>query len=92
MALSELLSHVIGLKYQYVLPLYIQEIYKDNYYDVRFETRLEKSAPIIEEFIKYVDIEIENALPKSPLGQGLECSRKLLPSFRTFFKGWFIRN
>ncbi|HEY5562388.1 MAG TPA: IS66 family transposase [Clostridiaceae bacterium] len=56
----------------------------DDYYKNRYKTRLEKSAPIIEEFIKYVDIEINNALPKSPLGAALEYSRKLLPSFRTF--------
>jgi len=55
-----------------------------RYYKNRYKTRLEKSAPIIEEFIKYVDIEINNALPKSPLGVALEYSRKLLPSFRTF--------
>jgi len=57
---------------------------KDDYYEKRYETRLEKSAPIIEEFIKYVDIEIKSALPRSPLGAALEYSRKLLPSFRIF--------
>ncbi|MHC1684231.1 MAG: IS66 family transposase [Clostridiaceae bacterium] len=56
----------------------------DDYYQKRYETRLEKSAPIIESFIKYVDAELPNALPKSPLGQALEYSQKLLPSFRTF--------
>jgi len=57
---------------------------EDDYYEKRYETRLEKSAPIIEEFIKYVDIEIKSALPRSPLGAALEYSRKLLPSFRIF--------
>lgn len=57
---------------------------EDDYYKKRHEIRLEQSAPIIEEFIKYVDIEIKNALPRSPLGEALEYSRKLLPSFRTF--------
>ena len=54
----------------------------DDYYKKRLEIRLEKSAPIIEEFIKYVDIEIKNALPRSALGEALGYSRKLLPSFR----------
>lgn len=57
---------------------------EEDYYKKRYETRLEKSAPIIEEFIKYVDIEINSALPRSPLGAALEYSRKLLPSFRIF--------
>lgn len=56
----------------------------EDYYKKRYEIRLEKSAPIIENFINYVDIEIENALPRSPLGQALEYSQKLLPSFRMF--------
>lgn len=62
----------------------VREQYKgdDDYYKKRLEIRLEKSAPIIEEFIKYVDIEIKNALPRSPLGGALEYTRKLLPSFR----------
>lgn len=54
----------------------------DDYYKKRYETRLEKSAPLIEEFIKYVDVELKSALPRSPLGQALEYSKKLLPSFR----------
>jgi transposase len=64
----------------------LREQYKgsDDYYAKRYEIRLEKSAPIIESFIKYVNDELPNALPKSPLGQALEYSKKLLPSFRTF--------
>lgn len=55
-----------------------------DYYQKRYEIRKEKSAPIIEDFIKYIEQEIPNALPRSPLGQALEYSRKLLPSFRVF--------
>jgi transposase len=47
---------------------------EEDYYKKRYETRLEKSAPIIEEFIKYVDIEIKSALPRSPLSAALEYS------------------
>ncbi|MDT8719756.1 IS66 family transposase, partial [Clostridium sp. 19966] len=40
----------------------------EDFYAKRFEIRQEKSEPIIEAFIKYVDEEIPKALPKSPLG------------------------
>lgn len=56
----------------------------EDFYAKRFEIRLEKSVPIIEAFIKYVDEEIPKALPKSPLGQALAYTQKLLPSFRIF--------
>ncbi|APM40809.1 IS66 family transposase [Clostridium kluyveri] len=49
-----------------------------------------KSAPIIEDFIKYVDIEIANALPKSPLGEAFAYSQKLLSSFRLFLTDGFL--
>jgi len=63
------------------VALYVGE---DDYYKKRYDTRLEKSAQLIEEFIKYVDIEIQSALPRSPLGAALEYRRKLLPSFKIF--------
>lgn len=56
----------------------------DDFYAKRYEIRLEKSAPILEAFIKYVEAELINALPKSPLGQALGYSQKLLPSLRIF--------
>ena len=79
---------VIGFNFceqLYKMEKHLREKYAgdDEYYQKRYEIRLEKSAPIIEEFIKYVDIELKNALPRSPLGEALEYSRKLLPSFRT---------
>ncbi|PRR78248.1 IS66 family transposase [Clostridium luticellarii] len=80
---------VIGFNFceqLYKIEKELKEKYEgdDDYYKKRHEIRLEKSAPIIEEFIKYVDIELNNALPRSPLGQALEYSKKLLPTFRTF--------
>lgn len=80
---------VIGFNFcehLYKIEKELKEKYQgnDDFYKKRYEIRLEKSAPIIEEFIKYVDIELKNALPRSPLGQALEYSRKLLPGFRTF--------
>lgn len=80
---------VIGFNFcehLYKIEKELKEKYQgdDDFYKKRYEIRLEKSAPIIEDFIKYVDIEIKNALPRSPLGQALEYSQKLLPSFRIF--------
>jgi transposase len=70
----------------YKIEKELKETYaKDaDYYEKRYKIRLEKSAPIIEDFIKYVDLELQNALPRSPLGQALEYSKKLLPSLRIF--------
>jgi transposase len=48
----------------------------EDYYKKRYEIRLEKSALIIDEFKKYVDIEIENAVPRSPLGGALAYTQK----------------
>lgn len=69
----------------YKIEKELKEKYKDSddYYAERYKIRLEKSAPIIEDFIKYVE-ELKDALPKSPLEQALEYSQKFLPSFRIF--------
>lgn len=40
--------------------------------------------PILKKFQEYVDVEIVNALPKSPLGNALAYAQKLLPYMRTF--------
>jgi transposase len=54
-----------------------------DYHKLRYEIRLEKLKPLLEEFKEYVDREIKDALPKSPLGKALEYSRKLLPKMET---------
>ncbi|MVX67449.1 transposase [Clostridium chromiireducens] len=46
-----------------------QYIGSDDYYADRYTIRLKRSAPIIKKFQEYVDKEIVNALPKSPLGK-----------------------
>jgi len=61
-----------------------QYISSDNYYDDRHRIRLEKIAPILQEFQTYVDIEIENAFPQSALGKALKYAKNLLPSMRTY--------
>jgi hypothetical protein len=55
-----------------------------DYYKKLYEARIEKSAPIIEEFIKCFDVELKSVLLRSPLGIALEYSQKLLPSFKIF--------
>ncbi|WP_346916264.1 IS66 family transposase [Clostridium sp.] len=52
---------------------------KEDFFDKRYEVRLEKTAPLLKEFEEYVEREIRDALPKSALGQALEYTRKLLP-------------
>ena len=61
-----------------------QYIHCDDYYDDRHKIRLEKSAPILKKFQEYIDTEIENALPKSPLGKALTYAQNLIPSMSIF--------
>ena len=63
-----------------------QHSQKEDYYEKRYETRLEKSKPLIEEFIAYVDKEIEDAVPQSALGKALAYTKPLLPNFKTFLE------
>ncbi|WP_202708554.1 IS66 family transposase [Sporosalibacterium faouarense] len=59
---------------------------KQNYYEERYKARLEKSKPLIEEFISYVDKEIENAVPRSALGKALAYTKPLLENFKFFLE------
>jgi hypothetical protein len=56
--------------------------YDENYYDIRFKIRTEKLAPIIDDFIDYVEREIKDALPTSPLGKALDYAKKHLPGLK----------
>lgn len=78
---------IIGFNYCekiYNLEKELRESYSkdENYYNIRFEIRKEKLTPIIDEFINYIEVEIQNALPKSPLGKALEYARKHVPSLK----------
>ena len=66
----------------------IKEQYGDdeNFYKKRYEIRLEKTAPLLNEFEEYVNREIKDALPKSALGKALEYTKKLLPDMKTVLK------
>lgn len=79
---------LIGFNYCekiYKLEKELRESYsKDaNYYNIRFEVRKDNLSPIIDEFIEYIDAEIQNALPKSPLGKALDYAKKHVPSLKT---------
>ena len=65
---------IIGFNYCeqiYKLEKDIREQYgnDDDYYQKRYEIRLKKLSPILENFEKYINIEIKDALPRSPLGK-----------------------
>jgi len=82
---------LIGFNYcakLYKIEKELREQYseRDDYYEIRYQKRLEESKPLIEEFILYVDKEIQNAVPRSALGKALEYTRPLLPHFKTFLE------
>lgn len=58
----------------------------DDYYEKRYTRRLEESKPILEEFMAYVDKELENAVPRSALGKALAYAKPLLPNFKYFLE------
>ena len=78
---------VIGFNYCeqiYKLEKELRESYSgdENYYDIRFKIRTEKLAPILDNFIEYVENEIKDALPRSPLGKALEYAKKHVPGLK----------
>jgi transposase len=78
---------VIGFNYCeqiYKLEKELREAYSsdEDYCNIRFKIRAEKLAPIIENFIDYVEIEIKDALPRSPLGKALDYAKKHLPGLK----------
>lgn len=80
---------IIGFNYCeqiYKLEKEIRESYSsdENYYDTRFKIRSKQLAPIIDDFIEYVEREIKAALPRSPLGEGLDYAKKHLAGLKNF--------
>lgn len=73
---------------------YCEQIYKlenelreansrdEDYYDILFKIRVEKLAPIIDNFINYVEKEIKDTLPRCPLGKTLDYAKKHLPELK----------
>lgn len=78
---------IIGFNYCeqiYKLEKELRESYSsdENYYDIRFKVRVKNLAPIIDNFVEYVEREIRNALPRSPLGKALDYAKKHLPGLK----------
>lgn len=81
---------IIGFNYcakLYEIEKELREEYanEDDYYEIRYKKRLEKSEQIVDEFIAYVNKELENAVPRSPLGKALAYAKPLLSSFKNTF-------
>ncbi|MEG1254883.1 IS66 family transposase [Clostridium sp.] len=69
----------------YSIEKQVKEQYGNDadFYEKRYEIRIEKTAPLLTEFEEYVEREIKDALPKSALGKALEYTKKLLPDMKT---------
>ena len=50
---------------------------------LKYKERNNKLAPILDNFIEYIDKEILLALPRSPLGKALDYAKKHVPSLKT---------
>ncbi|WP_132282064.1 IS66 family transposase [Natranaerovirga hydrolytica] len=73
---------VIGLNYctkLYNIEKEIKETYEgqEDYYEKRYEIRLEKAEPIINEFIKFIEKDLPNAIPEDSLTSILPWSKYL---------------
>lgn len=82
---------IIGFNYCeqiYAIEKDLREKYekREDFFDIRYKERLEKTASILDAFENYVKVEIENALPKSPLGQALDYTQKLLPRMKAILE------
>ena len=58
----------------------------DDYYKKRYEIRLKELKPLLEDFEEYINTEIKNALPRSPLGKALEYARKTVPTMKNILE------
>lgn len=69
----------------YNLERTLRETYSndDDYYQNRYEIRLKELKPLLEGFEEYVQTEINDALPRSPLGKALEYAQKTVPKMKT---------
>jgi len=68
----------------YKLEKELRETYSsyEDYYEIRYKIRAEKLAPLLDNFIEYVEKEIQTALPRSPLGKALDYAKKHLPGLK----------
>ena len=78
---------IIGFNYCeqiYKLEKELRETYSNDltYYDIRYKERNEKLTIILDNFSEYINKEIPEALPRSPLGKALEYAKKHLTSLK----------
>lgn len=83
---------IIGFNYcekLYKIEKELREAYSQDadYYNKRYEIRLQKTAPLLDEFQQYIERELVNALLKSALGKALDYTRKVLPGMKTLLLG-----
>ncbi len=82
---------VIGFNYceqLYAIEQEIRELYQSDkdYFQKRKEIRIQRTAPVLKAFKEYLEKEIPDALPQSPLGKALLYTQKLLSSFDLILK------
>ncbi len=73
----------------YEIEKYLSKNYKqkDDYFEIRYKERIEKSAPVIDEFINFISTNFPNALGGSALGKALVYAQNHIGSFKeTFLK------
>lgn len=79
---------IIGFNYCekiYKIEKELKEAYDNDkdFYKKRYEARLKKLSPILDQFQEYIEIEIKDALPKSALGKALAYTINLMPGMKT---------
>lgn len=72
----------------YKIEMELRENYSkhEDYFKIRYKIRLEKSSPMIDEFIAFLDENIPNSLGESAVGKALVYAKNHMPSFKTFLK------
>lgn len=58
----------------------------EEFYQLRYKTRLEQSKPVMEEFKAWLDQHYPTVLPKSPLGKAFAYAIKHWPGLSRFFE------
>lgn len=71
----------------YKIEQYIKKKYEseEDFFKIRYDIRLEKSAPVIDEFINFLDKNVPDALGGSALGKALVYAQNHMGSFRDVF-------
>lgn len=62
----------------------IEKALKDESPKIRYEQRLEKSSPVLEAFLSWLNIKNQQTLPKSSLGKAIKYCLNQWPKLKTF--------